>query len=195
MARAYVLTDQASMETIALVKDVLGKHVVLLVNTTGNVHGSSHVDLILNKYLVAEVPKMKEVLALGPKEPWLFGDDHAPGHYHGDCSVTKATGLIAWRKEFFTSNNGWRKLTPKKGTPLGDQLHQIFKHRVHNRLECLLGHQKDLIKLKEISEFCRSGGLLAADKGVPEGGTLFPSCLAVSIEKSLLSEYMVMAAF
>ena len=126
MARAYVLTDQASNETQALVRDVLGHHVVLFVNTTGNVHGHTHVNSILNKYLAVEQKKMKEVLALDQSEPWFFGEDHAPGHYHDDCSVTKTTGLNQQRKDFFTSNNCWRKLTPKKGTPrymVGDQLH------------------------------------------------------------------------
>ena len=94
MARAYVLTDSASDETRKLVRDVLGKHVVLMVNKTGNVYGQTHLNLILKKYLDAEQRKMKEALALDQSEPWFFGEDHAPGHYHDDCSVTKETGLI-----------------------------------------------------------------------------------------------------
>ena len=57
----YVLTDQASAETVSLVRDVLGKHVVLLVNSTGNVHGETHVNQILKMYLAEEHRGMKEV--------------------------------------------------------------------------------------------------------------------------------------
>ena len=114
---------------------------------TGNVYGQSHVQLILKKYLDAEQRRMKEVLALDQGEPWFFGEDHAPGHYHDACSVTKDSGLNEKRQDFFISSDVWRKLTPKKGTPrymVGDQLHQIFKHRVQQRLEWLIGHEKDL---------------------------------------------------
>lgn len=57
-----------SVETINLEKDDIGKHVVMLANKSGHVHGSSHVHLIVNKYVATDVFQIKEFLALDPKE-------------------------------------------------------------------------------------------------------------------------------
>jgi len=198
IGRAFVLVDGASVETQKLISDVLGKHVVLLVNSTGNVCGSTHVDLVMKKYLGPESARMKRALSLDEGAPFFYGEDHAPGHYHDNCTVTKRNDLNAERKEFFTSVNAWRKLTPKKGTPrymVGDQLHQVFKHRCHKRLEWLIGNSKDLMHLRFVKDLCRRGGLFLTTKGYQRGPTLFLFCLAVAIERSLLTTHMVLAAF
>jgi hypothetical protein len=115
-ARALVLVDSCAAETQTMIQDVLGKHVVLCVNKTGNVHGATHVDLVYKKYLAGEFRNMKQALCLDESQPLFYGEDHAPGHYHDQCSITGRSGLCAERKEFLTSVNGWRKLTPKKGS-------------------------------------------------------------------------------
>ena len=43
---------------------------------------------------------MKTVLQLPEDAPWFYAEDHAPGHYHDNCSVTKEKNLCSVRKEY-----------------------------------------------------------------------------------------------
>ena len=87
---------------------------------------------------------------------------------------------------------------PKRGTPhymVGDQLHHIFKGRVHKRMEWLIGHEKDLTCLDFLCDLFHRGGIFVSAAGVQRCPPLFLFCLAVAIERSLFPQYLVTAAF
>ena len=123
--------------------------------------------------------------------------DHAPGHSRDDCTVTGATGLIQERKEFLKSKNAWRP--PLPDTPqyvVGNQFHDVFNLCVRKRLDWLIGHAKakDLATQELVSTVCRKPDF-ESKRGYKRNPTLFLMCLAVAIEKSLLSKRMVLAVF
>ena len=197
VARVLIITKNVSREQLDMVNTDLGKHVLLVKNETGNVDGATHIDIVYNRYLKTEVPKMKEMLGLDQSEPWFYGEDHATGHYF-DKSKCGRRGINNQRQQFFKSNNGWRKLTPKKGTPrymVGDQLHHVFKVRVHKRLDYLMGVQKDLKKCKEMEDLYSRGGIFVTASGVNRAPPMYLYCLAVAIEKCYLTKHMVLASF
>ena len=83
----------------------------LIHNKTGNMYGATHAKEFLPQFIGPESCKLKTLLQLRPSDPYFYGEDHAPGHYHDNCSVTKETGLKAIHKDFFLATNGHRKLT------------------------------------------------------------------------------------
>ena len=134
MGRACVLTDTCAAETKALIEKELSDHVKLIHNKTGYMYGATHAKEFLPQFIGPESRKLKTLLQLRPSDPYFYGEDHAPGHYFDNCSVTKETGLNAIRKDFFMKTNGHRKLTPKRGTPrfgVVDQIHSWIKDLIH----------------------------------------------------------------
>ena len=121
---------------------------------------------------------------------------HAPGHVRDDCTVSKDKGLNQERAEFFKSKTAWR-ITPDTHHVLGDQLHQVFERRVMGRLYWLIGHARanNLHTLRLVKTACRKDVQFAKHKGYKRSPVLFLFCLAVVIEKKLLSPDMVLATF
>ena len=72
-------------------------------------YGATHAKEFLPDFIGPESRKLKTMLQLRASDPYFYGEDHAPGHYHDNCSVTKETGLNAIRKDFFLVTNGHRK--------------------------------------------------------------------------------------
>ena len=197
IGRAVVITDTGSEETLRLIETELGAHVKVIKNQTGNMYGTTHAREFLPNFVGREVSRMKRVLQLPEDSPYFYSEDHAPGHYRDQCSVTGDSGLNEIRKTFFTRTNGFRKLVVKNGTPqymVGDQLHHIIKKWIHDALDKLKGDEKDLTKLPE-TKLLRRGGLFVTQKGYKRGATLFLYCLAVAMARAKLSKYLVCAAF
>jgi hypothetical protein len=200
VGRACVLTDSCVAETRELIKTELFAHVKLIHNKTGNMYGTTRAKEFLPNFIGPEASKLKTLLQLRETEPYFYCEDHAPGHYHDNCSVTKETGLNEIRKAFFVETNGYRKLTPKRATPrfgVGDQIHGWIKDLIHKELARLGAMtDNDLTKMADIS-LLRNGGMFVTSKGYKRGATLFLYCLAVARVRAILmqKQYVVLAAF
>ena len=172
----------------------------LIHNKTGHMYGTTHAKEFLPNFIGPEASKLKTLLQLKDTDPYFYCEDHAPGHYHDNCSVTQDTGLGAIRKEFFVRTNGHRKLTPKCATPrfgVGDQIHGWIKSLIHKEL-ALLGemNENDLTKMP-VQSLLRNGGMFVTTKGYKRGAHLFLYCIAVVRVRAILlkKQYVVMAAF
>ena len=153
--------------------------------------GSTHTHKFLPEYIASEAKQMKKILQLPDDAPYFYCEDHAPGHYHDGCTVTKEQGLCAIRKKFFRDTYGWRKLSPKKATPrlgVGDQMHGGIRDEIHKELAQLAALSKDdLTKMPEQS-LMRKGGLFITGSGYKRCPTLFLYCLAVAKVRATLRE-------
>ena len=196
VARALVITDEGSAETLKLVEEALGKHVLVAKNKTGRVYGTTHVEVVLKKYIKGEAKTLKESLSLEESSPWFYGEELAQRHNEDTCSISGREGLNELRNQFFRSSNGRRMFAAKKGYMVGEQLHNLFKQRVQTRMDELTANCQDLKKMQCVKNLCkRSGSQIINHKGFERGAPLFLFCLAVAIEKCALPKHMILASF
>ena len=94
-----LMVDKAAQETRDLVNQDFKKYLVLIVNRTGNVYGTSHVEDVIPRAMGRSAERCRNQLGLSSTDLVLNAQDRAPGHCNDKCKVTQETGLNKRRYE------------------------------------------------------------------------------------------------
>ena len=167
-----LMVDQCAKETADLIQSDLGlgkrgSLLVLVQNGTGNCYGSSHVEDVIPRVLVAGARRARTSLCLPDDAKVMTLQDRAPGHCGDKCSVTGEQDLNKRRFEAYDKNHLVSHLYSYNGTPeqcVNDHVHQMLKSQTHEMVRKLMGDVKDLTRMPDAVSAAR-GGPLVTSKG------------------------------